>query len=340
MTMNHYDVLEVSQTADKPTIRKAYKKLCLKYHPDKNPSPSARDKFHKINEAHEVLSDENKRGMYDYDLRVTSSSPAASTSSSRGGRQQRAAGAAPAQPAYRNETYSSYSTHNSNRNETNSSYSSTYSNRNDTYSSYSTASSNRNGTYSSYSSTSSSNNRKKDHKTGSNSGNSRGRKEANRQHSSSNHRQSGGTRPRTNGKQCEICESFGCNDPVCKEIIRVLKESREEDRRKKEEDKRKKTCPGCNAYGRPCCNSFVCKQLRKFREKEQREKRGQTKSSSKKSGKKGEPDTTKKRGVFFGGFKSGGTKPNTQRCHLCNEFNCADPEHQKIETFYREMSKK
>ncbi|MGI6108814.1 MAG: molecular chaperone DnaJ [Eubacteriaceae bacterium] len=63
---DYYDVLGVSKTADKDAIKKAYRKLALKYHPDKNPDDKeAEEKFKEVNEAYEVLSDEDKRQKYD-----------------------------------------------------------------------------------------------------------------------------------------------------------------------------------------------------------------------------------------------------------------------------------
>ena len=60
-----YKLLGVSKTATENEIKKAYRKLSLEYHPDKNPSPDAGSKFQKINEAYEILGDVDKRKMYD-----------------------------------------------------------------------------------------------------------------------------------------------------------------------------------------------------------------------------------------------------------------------------------
>lgn len=63
---DYYEVLGVSKDADAKEIKKAYRKLAMKYHPDKNPgNKEAEEKFKEINEAYEVLSDEEKRSTYD-----------------------------------------------------------------------------------------------------------------------------------------------------------------------------------------------------------------------------------------------------------------------------------
>jgi molecular chaperone DnaJ len=64
--LSYYEILEVSQDADKSTIKKAYRKMAMKYHPDKNPGDSeAEENFKHVNEAYQVLSDDEKRNIYD-----------------------------------------------------------------------------------------------------------------------------------------------------------------------------------------------------------------------------------------------------------------------------------
>ncbi|RIY32574.1 hypothetical protein CJP74_04130 [Psittacicella melopsittaci] len=65
MAQTYYEILGVSQSADEKEIKRAYRKLSLKYHPDKNPSEEAAEKFKEINTAYEVLSSPEKRQMYD-----------------------------------------------------------------------------------------------------------------------------------------------------------------------------------------------------------------------------------------------------------------------------------
>lgn len=70
---DYYDELEVSHTASQEIINKAYKILAKRYHPDttKLEKEVAEEKFKKISEAYEILSDEQKRREYDENLKVT-----------------------------------------------------------------------------------------------------------------------------------------------------------------------------------------------------------------------------------------------------------------------------
>ena len=62
---DYYEVLGVDKNADQDTIKKAYRTLAKKYHPDINKSPDAVDKFKEVQEAYEILSDESKKSLYD-----------------------------------------------------------------------------------------------------------------------------------------------------------------------------------------------------------------------------------------------------------------------------------
>jgi molecular chaperone DnaJ len=64
--LEYYEVLEITRSADAAEIKKAYRRLALQYHPDRNQGDKeAEEKFKAINEAYQVLSDEQKRATYD-----------------------------------------------------------------------------------------------------------------------------------------------------------------------------------------------------------------------------------------------------------------------------------
>ena len=62
---DYYEILGVEKTADETEIKKAYRKLAIKYHPDKNQAKSAGEAFKKVNQAFSILKDKDKRKHYD-----------------------------------------------------------------------------------------------------------------------------------------------------------------------------------------------------------------------------------------------------------------------------------
>src|SRR5919106_5006042 len=62
---DYYEVLGIPKAASKDDIKSAYRKLALQYHPDRNKSAGAEEKFKEISEAYAVLSDQEKRKRYD-----------------------------------------------------------------------------------------------------------------------------------------------------------------------------------------------------------------------------------------------------------------------------------
>ncbi len=65
MNKDYYEILGLKKGASSAEIKAAYRRLALKYHPDKNASKDAEEKFKEINEAYEVLSDDRKKAQYD-----------------------------------------------------------------------------------------------------------------------------------------------------------------------------------------------------------------------------------------------------------------------------------
>ena len=63
---DYYEVLGVNRDADEEAIKKAYRRLAMKHHPDRNPdNPKAEELFKEAKEAYEVLTDANRRAAYD-----------------------------------------------------------------------------------------------------------------------------------------------------------------------------------------------------------------------------------------------------------------------------------
>ena len=63
---DYYDILGVSKSADETTLKKAYRDLAMKYHPDRNPDDkAAENKFKEVSEAYDILKDSQKRSTYD-----------------------------------------------------------------------------------------------------------------------------------------------------------------------------------------------------------------------------------------------------------------------------------
>src|SRR5919206_1418081 len=62
---DYYEILGVARSASDDDIKKAYRRLALQYHPDRNNAPEATERFKEATEAYQVLSDAEKRGLYD-----------------------------------------------------------------------------------------------------------------------------------------------------------------------------------------------------------------------------------------------------------------------------------
>lgn len=66
MAKNYYDILGISKSASEAEIKKAYKKMAMQYHPDRNKDDkNAEAKFKEVNEAYQTLSESTKRKNYD-----------------------------------------------------------------------------------------------------------------------------------------------------------------------------------------------------------------------------------------------------------------------------------
>src|ERR1700675_1752700 len=73
MSPTHYETLEVSESATQEEIKRAYRRLAKKYHPDRNKKRGAEEKFKEINLAYQVLGDPGRRQSYDATLRAAAS---------------------------------------------------------------------------------------------------------------------------------------------------------------------------------------------------------------------------------------------------------------------------
>ena len=63
---DYYEILSVTRTATEQEIKSSYRKLALKYHPDRNPNnPDAEERFKEVSEAYAILADYEKRAVYD-----------------------------------------------------------------------------------------------------------------------------------------------------------------------------------------------------------------------------------------------------------------------------------
>ena len=63
---DYYEILGVSHSTSEEDVKKAYRKLALRYHPDRNPGDkTAEERFKEVSEAYQVLSDPDKRSQYD-----------------------------------------------------------------------------------------------------------------------------------------------------------------------------------------------------------------------------------------------------------------------------------
>lgn len=114
-TPTHYELLNVARDASPDQIKKAYRKLAQKLHPDRNPDPSASDMMGVINAAHDVLADPARRSAYDAHL-AAQARDAREEAAHRQSQPARAYSAAPARPATVNpEPQTTHKAHRPNR---------------------------------------------------------------------------------------------------------------------------------------------------------------------------------------------------------------------------------
>jgi molecular chaperone DnaJ len=62
---DYYDILGISKHATQDEVKRAFRRLAMQYHPDRNKAADAEQKFKEVNEAYEVLSDQKRRQTYD-----------------------------------------------------------------------------------------------------------------------------------------------------------------------------------------------------------------------------------------------------------------------------------
>jgi molecular chaperone DnaJ len=90
MAQTHYEILGVAKDAAEDEIKSSYRKLAIKFHPDKNPNdPSAADKFQEITQAYQVLFDPQKRKTYDEELAAPKLKPKRPAPAAAGGQREK-----------------------------------------------------------------------------------------------------------------------------------------------------------------------------------------------------------------------------------------------------------